>query len=333
MLHNRKRRPGFTLIELLVVIAIIAILIGLLLPAVQKVREAAANAEARNNLKQLGLAVHNAHDAHRITPMMYGNYKGKPGALFYHLLPYLEQNSVYQLGPDAARSVPLSVLRHPSDPTYGSGTFTLATSVPSWATADASGTLNPYPTWANQANTNWGLTSFSANWQFFGDRGIRIPGVTDGTSNTIMFNERYAVASRPSGAPRFGAALWGYGDYPITTNYTEAALLSQFGESRLPPASIYVNGYWPRTGFVNTGGAAGVTVWPFNQPWNCRCMRAPEWAPRPDQAHPLKSQGITPGGINVCMADGSVRQIAANTPDEPWCNAESPALGEILIPE
>src|SRR3954454_17262482 len=119
-----KSRRAFTLVELLVVIAIIAVLIGLLLPAVQKVREAAARSEAVNNLKQLALAAHGAHDAHQRMPMTYGNYSGRDGTVFSHLLPHLEQANLWAQGPNAARSTPVRVLSAPLDVTYRDCTVT-----------------------------------------------------------------------------------------------------------------------------------------------------------------------------------------------------------------
>jgi type II secretory pathway pseudopilin PulG len=328
------------LIELLVVIAIIAILIGLLLPAVQKVREAAARSQSRNNLKQVALALRSFEAAHEITPPMFGQVKGSgvSGSVFYHLLPHLEQNAVYDLGPDKARSQPLKVLRHPADRTQtGDGVFDLSTGAPRWDAA--SGTANPYPAWADSSNTRWGLSSYSANWQVYGDQGARLSKLQDGLSNTILFNEKYAVAQRPSGNPMFGATLWGYGVDPrtIPNDFTPALVPGQYpGDAQwangIAPASLYVNGYWPRTAFVNKGGPVP-TAWTGTAPWMCRCMLRPEFAPPVDNAHCLKSQSISPAGIHAAFADGSVRFISSNVTDPNWSAGETPADGETITPD
>src|SRR5262245_8864979 len=107
--RSRTHHPGFTLIELLVVIAIIAILIGLLLPAVQKIREAANRTRCTNNLKQLGLGMHNFHDTNGSFPSSgwgwlwvgdpdRGYGKRQPGGWTFNVLPFIEQDNFYRLG-------------------------------------------------------------------------------------------------------------------------------------------------------------------------------------------------------------------------------------------
>ncbi|MFO0935446.1 MAG: DUF1559 domain-containing protein [Gemmataceae bacterium] len=336
----RFGKKGFTLIELLVVIAIIAILIGLLLPAVQKVREAAARTQSRNNLKQVALGAMNFESAYGTTPPIFGqiNRSGEAGSIFYHLLPYIEQENVYRLGVDAARSQPLKVLQHPGDVTMTQdGLFDLPLAAPSWASS--SGTANPYPAWANQSNTKWGLSSYGANWQVFGDQGARLSKITDGLSNTVLFNEKYAVAQRPVGNPMYGATLWGYGVDPrtIPNDFTPVLQSGQYpGDAQwingILPSSLYVDGYWARTGFVNRGGAV-TTAWTGTTPWMCRCMLKPEFAPPVTNVHPLKSQSISQAGIHMAMADGSVQFVSSAVDDAHWSAAETPANGEVIAPE
>jgi prepilin-type N-terminal cleavage/methylation domain-containing protein len=179
----RHKRFAFTLIELLVVIAIIAVLIGLLLPAVQKVREAAARTQDANNLKQQGLAMHGCNDTYGHLPPTYNTFPnpmgwmGAPacmGTLQYFLLPFLEQDNLYKQTPDRsdnAMNTPLKVFISPADPTMpANGIVTMMG--------------GPY-----------GGCSYASNYVVFGNTPggtAKIPSTfSDGTSNTIVFAPRF----------------------------------------------------------------------------------------------------------------------------------------------
>ena len=195
-------RRAFTLIELLVVIAIIAILIGLLLPAVQKVREAAARMKCSNNLKQIGLAMHGYHDSVQELPPGY-RYRASGIGLedseatwITHILPYLEQDNLFRTGNMALTfggsnnvnatimSTQLSVLKCPSNdgPTDAVGRNFLPLG---WARGNYAANSGIGP-----LTSSWvTLTSTTVPGVFLVNSKTRITDITDGTSNTVFASE------------------------------------------------------------------------------------------------------------------------------------------------
>lgn len=287
------RRSAFTLVELLVVIAIIATLIGLLLPAVQKVRELANRTKCQSNMRQVGLATLNAAEQQRRTPPAFGNYAGVLNAtFFYHLLPYVEAPDVYKQG---AAPWPVGATTGPGGLGYRVQVYLCP--------ADPSNSMPQVPLQLDPTTTaQYGTSNYAANVRVFGTGGARIPESTpDGASRTIFLTERLANYGT---SPMTGCA-WGYpGSLGVAAGLGTTTI-----------------NYGPYVAHASPGAYEATPPDPNDLTFQTQP------APAIRSSLPFSAASFHTSAIMACMGDGSVRSVSVNYATYPppnWFRALTP---------
>jgi prepilin-type N-terminal cleavage/methylation domain-containing protein/prepilin-type processing-associated H-X9-DG protein len=300
---HRSRRAGFTLIELLVVIAIIAVLIGLLVPAVQKVRQAAARAYCLNNLKQVGLAIHSLYEVRKMLPPTsapcadpsmpncFTPPSDRWGAHVYSgfafLLPYIEQSAIY-----AALTPTI----------YGGGQY--MTTIPLLVCPMDPSEMHNMDTTTNENANLWASSSYALNNYVFGNPPLGVtyasntfPMIVDGLTNTIFLAEVYATCG--NGGVLNGSSEWG----------------SLWADA---------NPVW-RPAYNLGTGKTGTTVTTY--PSSPLPQDAPNYV---SNCNPLTVQSNHGGGLNVAMGDGSARFVSVGVSQSTWAAVNDPRDGAVL---
>jgi prepilin-type N-terminal cleavage/methylation domain-containing protein/prepilin-type processing-associated H-X9-DG protein len=285
-----KRWRGFTLIELLVVIAIIAILIGLLLPAVQKVREAAARMQCANNLKQISLAVVDCAGTYNsLLPPDIGLFtitspqaNNGNGGLLFLILPFIEQDNLYK----STLTNPDPDGRNGSNPTYSQWQVRNPTRIKSYICPSDYTQIDSFTLGSYGVNGQ----TFRQGYSMWNGSYARYPAsIPDGTSNTIFFADKLA---------RCNTGCYGHTYCAYTNYWPDWGATFESTDNSMP-----------------TGPAYSFQPQPKGSPANC------------DGG--LASSPHT-GGINVGLGDGSVRFVSNSVSPATWWAALTPAGGEVL---
>jgi prepilin-type N-terminal cleavage/methylation domain-containing protein len=333
-----KARSGFTLIELLVVIAIIAVLVGLLVPAVQKVREAAGRAENENNLKQIALAVHHYHDVKKHFPDTWvypsysgswpnGTYSGESGNFFFTLLPYIEQDNVYK-----STYGPFTYSYHYTYTINGTSyNYNYSYKYPGniYQAGRAHGTI---PTYFNKMDPSVnpgddGACGYLVNEQAMYSS-LNMTKMTDGTSNTLMLAEGYSKCNYSyeyhSPAPYKTdiveniaySRIWNYDPYMYTANFDETY-------SYTPRPYSYSLTY--------TGTSPTVPYF-YGWAWDSKTGKYITFQQKPkvSECNESAPQATTTGGLVTALFDGSVRIISPSISVSTWQAACTPNNGDQL---
>jgi prepilin-type N-terminal cleavage/methylation domain-containing protein/prepilin-type processing-associated H-X9-DG protein len=360
-----RTRGGFTLIELLVVIAIIAVLIALLLPAVQSAREAARRAQCVNNLKQIGLAVHNYHQSVNSLPWGDGPWWIEWSAHTL-LLPYLEQGPIYnalnfvdlgapffQTGmPDdnpACTTAEYRVIAGflcPSDqdrltsPDGHNNYMANSGSAPNsdyggnaWAPSWNGPSAGPFIYSSNGVDTTYYFTAPTN--PIFGGSSVNIGGITDGTSNTAAFSERVkAIGSNfgPTTAPFDGStptASLSFIAAGVPTNQEQTPQAYYALCRATPPVPFNGNQDAANGNDDNISGSTWVTGQPVNTRY-VHVMPPNTWSCRSGLQIAHVASSHHPGGVNVLFCDGSVKFLKSTVNINTWWALGTRAGNEVI---
>ncbi|MEZ6128441.1 MAG: DUF1559 domain-containing protein [Planctomycetaceae bacterium] len=354
--HNTIRSRGFTLIELLVVIAIIAILIALLLPAVQQAREAARRTQCKNNLKQLGLALHNYESTHNVLPSFYSYGAANTGSFSVQaqLLPYMDQASLHnlidfsikpQIGccpgdvpPELVDLVktPLSVFLCPSDP--GPATF----DVVSGTRLGATGATFTY------AGTNYHMNQGTATGKNYDGRAptdglvwtnskVRFSHITDGLSNTAAFSESiFGFPEQTVSAPTTDmerrrsyinvACTWTSSTVPPATPGLANGFTPPSDPSLFEAAAVAISRGW--AGQRGAGWMHGREYWTAYHHYHTPNSNVPDMGTCGNGIFAARSFHV--GGVHTLLCDGSARFISENLDLNVWRGLGTRSGGEVI---